>query len=98
MEAKKTAWYEFLLPPYLLINLFGMVKSKAFICLNKVTNKVPKGVQELLGREKCARGSIVIGKETEAQDGNEKPSHPVSHCLGFVTETAGKAKTLQKPF
>lgn len=41
----------------------------------------------------------MIGKETEAQDVDEKPSACplVSHCLGFVTETAGKAKTLQKP-
>lgn len=77
-----------------------MIKSNAFSCLNKVTSKVTKGVQELLVREKCAGGSIVIGKETEVQDADEKPSAcpPVSHCLGFVTKTVGKAKTLQKPF
>lgn len=36
----------------------------------------------------------VMGKETEAQDVDEKASTclPVSHCLGFVVKTAGKAK------
>lgn len=91
MEGKKAAWYEFLLPPYLLANLFGMIKSKAFSYLNKVT----KGVQELLRREKCVRGSTVMGKE--AEDADEKPS-AVSHCLGFVTRTMGKTKTLQQHF
>lgn len=77
-----------------LINLFGMIKSKAFSYLNKVT----KGVQELLRREKRVRGSTGVGKETEDADQKPCACPPVSHCLGFVTKTVRETKTLQQHF